>query len=68
MLILTDDEVLTRGLELVGFGIDRQERVKDEENVLRFTDHFGSHPRVYAQIWEDLQTTNIAAARVDGNE
>jgi DDE superfamily endonuclease len=67
MLILTDDEVLTRGLTLAGFGTHKQERVDDKANVDRFIDHFGSHPRVYAQIWEDLQTTNVAAARVDGS-
>jgi DDE superfamily endonuclease len=66
MLILTDDEVLTRGLHLVGFG-DRQARANKETNLERFTAHFGSKPQVCAQIWEDLQTTNIEAARVSGN-
>jgi hypothetical protein len=46
MLILTDDEVLTRGLDLVGFGDDCQAREKKETNVERFADHFGSKPQV----------------------
>jgi hypothetical protein len=34
----------------------------------RTLNDFGSMPQVYAQIWEDLQTTNIDAARVSGND
>jgi DDE superfamily endonuclease len=65
MLILTDDEVLAKGLLLVGFCAVRQARVDEETNEARFTDHFGSTPQVYAQLWEDLQTTDVDEARID---
>jgi hypothetical protein len=67
MLILTDDEVLAKGLDLVGYCEERQARVKKETNLVRFKDHYGSMQIVYAQLWEDLQTTNIPAVRVDGS-
>jgi hypothetical protein len=66
MLVLTDDEVLARGLELVGFDEWRQSRVQKATNVKRFKDFYVSKPVVYAQLWEDLQMTNNAAARVAG--
>jgi hypothetical protein len=67
MLILTDDEVLAKGLAMVGYNEERQARVKRATNIDRFKDHYGSIPVVYAQLWEDLQMTNIAAARVAGS-
>jgi hypothetical protein len=36
-----------------------------EQSVLRFKSHFGSHPDVYAQIWEDLQSTADPEAPVN---
>jgi hypothetical protein len=65
MLILTDDEVLARGLELVGFNDARQARSKQESNDEVFKEHYGSMPFVYAQLWEDLQLIDEATARVD---
>jgi hypothetical protein len=35
--------------------------------VKRFKDFYGSKSVVYAQLWEDLQMTNNAAARVAGS-
>lgn len=54
-LIFTRHEILQYGLELCGFDATRQQRVGVEKNIERFKSHFGSHPEVYAQIWEDLQ-------------
>jgi hypothetical protein len=72
MLILTDDEVLAKGLMFVGFNEQRQARVKYETNLKRFKDHYGSKPIVYAQLWEDLQLTDVLEARIPahitGNE
>ena len=64
MLILTDDEVLARGLELVGFDEVKQAKAGEISNVLLFKEHYGSMPFVCAQLWEDLQVTNIIDARV----
>jgi DDE superfamily endonuclease len=64
MLILTDDEVLAKGLELVGFDDERQAKSGQEANIELFKEHYGSMPFVCAQLWEDLQVTNIIDARV----
>jgi hypothetical protein len=57
VVILTADKIMRKGLLLVGFDVHRQQKVKTKTNSSRFKTHFGSHPVVYAQIWEDLQTT-----------
>ena len=68
MAILTAIEFLQKGLELAGFSRRRQQRVCRATNLRRFKDHFGSLPVVYAQIWEDLQTTDIPEARIDARK
>jgi hypothetical protein len=42
----------------------RIRRARKETNVYRFRGHFGSNPIIYAEIWEDLQTTEVEEARV----
>jgi len=64
VIILTEAEIMLRGLELCGFDRSRQKRVKWETNRRRFKSHYGSDPVVYAQIWEDLQTTKIPEANI----
>jgi hypothetical protein len=44
MLILTDDEVLARGLDLVRFDEARQAKAQQETNVDLFKEHYGSTP------------------------
>ena len=68
MLILTPDQIMRKGLELCGYDLKRQQRVKRETNLERFKDSYGSHPVVYAQIFEDLQTTDIDEAKVEGKK
>jgi hypothetical protein len=63
--ILTADEILRKGLLLVGFDFRRQDKVSKASNLGRFRAHYGSNPVVYAQIWEDLQITVIPEARID---
>ena len=65
MLIVTADEMLQKGLQLGGYNLFRQEKVQQSKNLARFRALYGSNPVVYAQIFEDLQTTNIAEAHVD---
>jgi hypothetical protein len=70
VVVVTAEEMMRIGLELGGFDVRRQNRVRSERselNVRRFKALFGSRPIVYAQIWEDLQTTRIRKARIDGN-
>ena len=67
MLILTADDMLRKGLELGGFDRSRQKKVRRAQNLERFRALYGSNPVVYAEIFEDLQTTEIAEARVDSD-
>ncbi len=39
--------------------------MKESTNIGRFKSKYGSTPLVCAQIWEDLQTTEIPEAHVD---
>jgi hypothetical protein len=66
VMILAADEILRKGLTLANFSRRRQAwSLLDSKSVERFKAFFGSHPVVYAAIWEDLQTTEIAEARID---
>ena len=56
VVILTVDDILQRGLVLIGFNRCQQRNVSRPTNLMRFRAHYGSDPIVYAQIWEDLQT------------
>ena len=57
--IVTPKQVLSRGLDLVNFGPDRQRNVRYEKNLTRFKEFFGAAPLVYSIIWHDLQTHSI---------
>ena len=50
------------GLVWAGYDRSRQESVKESTNIGRFKSKYGSTPLVCAQIWEDLQTTEIPEA------
>ena len=67
LLILTPDEVLREGLELVGCDYRQQQRVDRATNLVRFKSFYGSNAVVYAQIWEDLQTTHNQGAQTDAD-
>jgi hypothetical protein len=64
VVILTADEILGKGLLLVGFEVRRQQNVRRETNVQRFRTNYGSDPVVYAAIWEDLQTSENVDLRI----
>jgi len=63
VVVCSPDTVLYRGLLLAGFNKRRQEKSSRETNLDRFTSEFGSHPKVYAQIAYDLQTTKLSEVR-----
>ena len=65
MPVVTADEMLQKGLQLGGYDLFRQEKVQRSKNLAHFRALYGSNPVVYAQILEDLQTTQIEEARVD---
>ena len=61
----TPKEMLRGGLCLMGWSIWRINRAKFKTNLRRFRCHFGSHPKVLALVYEELQTTAIEAARIE---
>ena len=61
----TSHEIMRLGLNWTGYDRYRQGRVQHATNIARFQSHYGSTPVVCAQIWEDLQTTEIPEARVE---
>ena len=65
--LLTADFVLSRGLLLAGYDKRRRDlnKISRKTAVRRFKSFYGSVPIVYAQIYEDLQTTDIEDAHVE---
>jgi len=51
------------GLVTVGFN-SRHQKCCHDTNMRRFREHFGASPETHTAIFADLQTTNIAAARI----
>ena len=66
VIVVTEDQMLIQGLRLVGFSTQQVQKVSLTQNLRRFKSHYGSHPIVYSQIWEDLQTTPCVDALIDG--
>ena len=65
LVILTPDEMLTKGLLLLGWAEDRINRRQNSTNVEQYGGMYGMHPAVVAQVCEDLQTTAIPEARIE---
>jgi hypothetical protein len=62
IVVFTAEEIMRHGLLLVNYSRKRIKKAKTKRNIERFKGHFGSKPAVIAQIWEDLQTTQVEAA------
>jgi hypothetical protein len=65
VFVVTTFEMLHRGLLLMGFDEQRIARVNEAKNVSRFGASYVGHPRVYADLFERLQRTEITEARLD---
>jgi len=65
--LYTPDQVMYRGCMLASkdWTMDRLRKLDRDALIAEFKSYYGSHPVVLAQLWEDLQTTTIAAARID---
>jgi hypothetical protein len=63
-MIVSPDDMMHQGLELGGFSERQIQNAGLALKYSRFKRHFGSHPVVCAQIWEDLLTTEIVEARI----
>jgi hypothetical protein len=68
MLVFTPDELLFRGLAVFKYTPVRQNSVSKERNLERFANYIGKSPEALACLWDDLQSTQIEAARVKGTE
>jgi hypothetical protein len=64
-VVLTPDELLKRGLKLVGFTDTQIGRVQEKKNQSRFRTHYGAHPLVYAVLLTRLQETTDENARLE---
>jgi hypothetical protein len=64
MLIYATGEVLRKGLLLVGYSERALLSIDRKAWKRRFKAHFGSTPKVCAELWEALQVTQIDNARV----
>jgi hypothetical protein len=65
LLRLSKEEVEHIGLELAGFDVHRQARTCAATNRERFQGSYGVSPKTLSVIFLDLQTTEIAKARID---
>ena len=65
LIIYTADEVLRIGILLLGFQEKQLHQWVKQTSLDKFRNHFGIKPHIVAQIWEDLQTTDIDEARLD---
>jgi len=61
----TSNEFCRLGLELVGYTRQRQQRTRFKTNLRRFKSNFSCGPRACRAAFHDMQTTVIAAARID---
>ena len=65
LVIFTPDEMLYKGLTFIGWEEKRLQRRSSETNLDQYGGMYGVSPDVSAQLFEDLQTTNIEKARIE---
>lgn len=63
-VVLTPNEVLHRGLLVVGFEAARQNSVRRKKNLSRFRRHYAADPAIYAILLVRLQTTEREKAKL----
>lgn len=62
---LSEAQIERTGLEWAGWHPVEQKRVSSRTRLERFTCHYGVDARTARAIFIDLQTTNIAEAKID---
>ena len=55
MMLLSSNEMVKRGLQLMGFSEHRIGRVKNATSVQRFKAYFIVKPAVAAKVWKDVK-------------
>ena len=63
--IFTATDVLEKGLLLSRVDQKRLKHWNHPHKIRKFRNQYGAHPAVIAQIWEDLQITDISMAKID---
>jgi len=63
---LTANEMLERGLRVLGVGMEAQARRLATTNEKDFESHFGSRPTVIADLWNRLHTTATGVPLLPG--
>jgi hypothetical protein len=64
LVILTEEEMLLKGLDLIGWNTSRVEKWKSETALEHYRGMYGVNPVVTAQLCEDLQRTEVGDARI----
>lgn len=64
-IVLAPDELLRRGLVVVGFTHQQINRVGRKKNISRFLTHYASQPVVYAVLLSRLQATDVEEAQIE---
>ena len=65
LIVYTTDEVMELGLEMTGKNKAWQRRNKRTTNLSDFKISFGVLPVVAAEIWVELQSTDLKDAQID---
>jgi hypothetical protein len=65
LVILTADEILLEGLNIIGWDTSRVEKWKNKKALEHYRGMYGINPVVTAQLLEDLQTTEVGDARIE---
>jgi hypothetical protein len=65
--IITSKKMMKYGLEFL-YTVDRVARGKASTNLVRFRKNFGINPATACDVYEDMQKTDVQAARVEGCE
>jgi hypothetical protein len=63
-MVVTPDKLLWSEFVLVGFNGARIRKVKRSTSLSRSCSFYGSNPIVYAEIWQDIQTSLIPEAQI----
>ena len=62
---MSPSQFLQFGLELMGYDLARQRRVRAAENLARFRSNYGVGPGAISAAFHQLQETEIAEAKID---
>jgi hypothetical protein len=68
LVILSPDDMLVKGLTLLGWTEVRLGRRMVETNIEQYGGIYGVVPSVTAQLFEDLQTTDIEDAKITADD